>query len=449
MNIPNLPNAYENIKNACDEKLHVLYPVNIPTMVTDRYEKELLYLKDSEYIDDFEIFRLLSNEALKCSQCLSIRGLTAGSFIIYLLGYGRFNPLNAHYYCPDCGYFEITKTKLFGIDLPEITCPQCGRALLGDGFNLPIESVWGTNGQKNITFDYNVCDEFRPFAKNLLTNLYPQNAIVNCGILRRLTQGKHFDPNNVEMVHGGFIILPAGQTIDDYPSILTYLEDGEPCLSSYAHVMARNNLKRIVLLPSNEMEYLLALQRKTGIYSFELGIQDLRGIKHYDLINSRSLDSEEEYYLSVLNAKSYYEMASLRAMAHNSYVGIDYTNPNRNEQVYTKIIHTPEFQDFPCYTREDFFDELISSGCTTKDAFEISEFIRKGKASHQPEFDNFSIPDNLKAVAKKYSFLFPKAHVVEYTLLSAKLAYYMKQNSQIYSKVVFKQKNNPNNNGRT
>lgn len=48
MSIPHIKNAFENVKQACEKNLKKYYPVGIPDMVKERYEKELEYLKKSE-----------------------------------------------------------------------------------------------------------------------------------------------------------------------------------------------------------------------------------------------------------------------------------------------------------------------------------------------------------------------------------------------------------------
>ena len=126
MNIPHINHALENITAACQKKLSLLYPQGVPESVYIRYKKELSFLSDSNLIDDFEIFRLLSEEAKKSSTPVRTRGTVMGSFIYYLLGVNCFNPLPVHYYCTDCGYYEEVNTHLFGIDLPLKKCPRCG-----------------------------------------------------------------------------------------------------------------------------------------------------------------------------------------------------------------------------------------------------------------------------------------------------------------------------------
>ena len=127
MNIPHIEHALDNITTACQEKLSFLYPQGVPEAVRDRYTKELNLLTHSDLIDNFEIFRLFSEEAKKSSVPIHMKGTVMGSFIYYLLGVNCFNPLPVHYYCTDCGYFEEVHTHLFGIDLPSKKCPQCGK----------------------------------------------------------------------------------------------------------------------------------------------------------------------------------------------------------------------------------------------------------------------------------------------------------------------------------
>lgn len=440
MNIPHPKNAFEHIKIDCNQRLLALYPHGVPALVQKRYEKELAFLETSEYLDDFEIYRLLSKEAKKCSLYFSLRGNIAGSFLIYLMGFGRFNPLPAHYYCPHCGHFETIDTHLLGIDLPETTCPYCGRSLTGDGYNLAVESVWGTNGKKLLSFDYSICEEFRPFAKKVLTSLYPENPVVTYGIPMTHGKGKDFDPHNVDILHGGYLILPVGQSLEDYPDLQSYLENGEPCLSGYLHQVENHALRRTLLLPSPDLEHLVTLQRKTGIYVFEINIPELRNLTHYDFINSRTLQPEDEDFFTYEKPKNHSKMIDCCALDHNSYFDIDYDTNSKYDEIKKIILDTPEFQKYPCTTREDFFDYLIETGSNVDEAFRISELIRKGRSRKEPGFNDLPIPDELKRLANQYAYILPKAHLIECHLLSARLTYYMKQDSRLYSKIVFVKK---------
>lgn len=435
-----IKNAYENIVHACERKLKELYPLRTPQIVEDRYQAELKMLRNSEQLDDFEIFRLLSEEGKKTSQYISLRAGTSGSYLIYLLGHNRINPLRTHYYCKNCGHMEAIDTRLFGIDLPQMACPKCKEKITGDGYNLAMESVWGVDGKKFIEFEYNISSDFFPFVKRVLQKAYPNNQVVSYGIMVSNEHSKKFNPESLEMKHGGYVVLPQNRTIEDYPELVAYLEDGEPCITGLCNVMEQYNLKKIMLHPHSCVEYLMQLQRKSGIYADEIGIDELRELKYYDLINTKVMDYEEEEIFNYETPKSFSDMVNYSAMPHNSTFADRYPCDDWYHETKEKILDSPDFQRFPCYTREDFFDYLIECGLERKDAFYFSELIRKGKSTRTPELDKLSVPKELKNVAKMYRYLFPKAHCIEYVMMYARLAYYMKWDSRIYSSVVNKKK---------
>ena len=372
---------------------------------------------------------------------MTFRGIASGSMITYLLGNNRLNPLKAHYYCEKCGYMEVIDTHLYGIDLPMIKCPNCAEEIIGDGYNLALESVWGVDGKKDIAFEYNISYEFLPFAKRVLQKIYPDNEVVCYGILSSNQRNKKFDPESLEMAHGGYVILPQGRTMIDYPELVTYLEDGEPCIGGLYHIMEQYGLKRVMLLSHSAVEYLMQLQQKSGIYAQEIGVAELRELTHYDLVNTKVMGYEEESIFSHEMPQSYYEMVGYSAMPHNSTFVVGYPCDDWYYETKNKILSSTDFQKFPCYTRDDFFDYLIKCGCDRETAYNFSELIRKGRAPKSSELAELSVPEELKNVAKMYAYVFPRAHCIEDLLMYARLAYYMKWDSRTYSAVINKKKN--------
>lgn len=265
MHMQHIKQAYENIKIACDRRLKQIYPIEIPESVNDRYQKELEFLKTSDCLDDFEIFRCLSTKAAKCSQLISMRGTITSSYIIYLLGHSLLNPLPSHYYCPKCGHYETVDTKLFSIDLPDAKCPICQNNLTADGFNLPLEGAWGLDGKKTLSFEYNISEDFLPFAKRVLERLYPRYVIAPLGLCSRTERG-----DAIEMKHSGFLILPEGRNIEDYPEMIGFLDDGELCLSGNIMDIENHYMHRILLLQNKCLEQIIAMQRKPEFMRMKL-----------------------------------------------------------------------------------------------------------------------------------------------------------------------------------
>lgn len=435
MKIPHIRNAFEHIKDACDKRIAALYPVKVPEIVITRYNQELSYLRESEYLDEFEIFRLLSSEAEKSSQLLVLRGTDTGSYITYLLGNSLMNPLPTHYYCPNCGHFETVNTSLFGIDLPETTCPECNTVMDADGFNVSIESAWGLDGKKIMSFEYNISEEFRPFAKRVLEKLYPNNKIVSLGSL-----SKDNDKQVITMEESGFLVLPNGQTISDYSEMQGYLEDGDLCLTGNAWNIREHNMRRILLLSFNIENNIVIMQRKTGIYINDISLKELRSITWNDLINTTALGDTESSLYRELKPKTFTDMIRIYGCAHDTFKDVELSVFD-NSWNLLQLMKKTEFVKFPCFTRDDVFDTALSLGLDNTEAFELSELIRKGRASRTPEaLDAFSLPDSFRVMAQRCLYLFPRAHCTSILLTYAILAYYMKKDSRSFSRLVYKKK---------
>lgn len=65
MKLPVIQNAFENVKKFSQEKLVEKYPNGVPETIQKRYLQELTFLENSDHIDDFEIFRCLSEAGKK------------------------------------------------------------------------------------------------------------------------------------------------------------------------------------------------------------------------------------------------------------------------------------------------------------------------------------------------------------------------------------------------
>ncbi|MBD5135519.1 MAG: hypothetical protein HDT39_06085 [Lachnospiraceae bacterium] len=79
-------------------------------------------------------------------------------------------------------------------------------------------------------------------------------------------------------------------------------------------------------------------------------------------------------------------------------------------------------------------------GIDFEKAYEIAEFIRKGKQNSAKQkfadqFASFELPEEFKSVAKEYLYMFPRT---EYMLMYAKLAFYAKKDINAFSKIVSK-----------
>lgn len=433
MNIPKIKNAYKNICNACTEKLNRKYPHKIPKEVQDRLDKELFYLKESDYIDDFEIARLLFEEAHKSSQYISCRGTINSSLILYLLSGSHTNPLPPHYICPNCGEFKTIPSKLFGIDFPEDKCPVCNSTMESDGYNLNLEFAWGTDGKKIISFEYSTSDEFYPYVKQLLKKIYPNNSIVPYGILNMDSQ-----KNNADISLSGFVILSSGHTIEDYPDLQGYLDNGDLCITGNIIDITENNMKRIELHKNKKLSMLVKIQRATGIYINEISTSELRDITWNNFVNTKLLSPTESEILKAIKPETKTKLINTLLALHSTYSCCHYESDTHVSDTLN-MLESEDFKQYPFYSSDDVFYELLNYGFSIEKAFTYTEYIRKGFASDlfsHKKTDFSEIPEDIMKVARTIKYAFPRSHSVEYALSTALLAYYLKADSKAYTKLL-------------
>ena len=85
-------------------------------------------------------------------------------------------------------------------------------------------------------------------------------------------------------------------------------------------------------------------------------------------------------------------------------------------------------------TRDDIMNQLIGYGMQPKMAFDIMEFVRKGKAAAGKGGDlksemlkamqDCSVPEWFIGACRKIEYMFPKAHAVAYVTMALRIAYF-------------------------
>ena len=105
--------------------------------------------------NNHEVSYLVAHEVAKKLSDMGVyfwtRGACGSSFVNYILGITKTNPLPPHYKCPHCKYIEFLPEGEVesGFDLVSVyqekkSCPKCGRYMIGDGHNLLFDMYAGT-----------------------------------------------------------------------------------------------------------------------------------------------------------------------------------------------------------------------------------------------------------------------------------------------------------------
>jgi DNA polymerase-3 subunit alpha (Gram-positive type) len=130
--------------------------------------------------------------------------------------------------------------------------------------------------------------------------------------------------------------------------------------------------------------------------------------------------------------KTFSELVKISGLSH----GTDVWNGNAKDLIDNNIV--PFSEVIGC--RDDIMVYLMYRGMPALKAFKIMEFVRKGKASKDPEtwatyskeMEEAGIEEWFIDSCYKIKYMFPKAHAVAYVINAFRLAYYKVHNPIVY-----------------
>ena len=220
----NITHANEVI-SICDTRIKEIFSAGIPAEATERYERELQCMRETDATIDIYEYHVLAEAAKQVEMPLIIWGLSNDSWLSYLVGNDLVNPLKAYYYCTNCGHYERIPNLWYGADAPIKKCPKCNNDMTGEGNSLDWRIVWGLKGTRGIQNNYLAPPAFMPHAKRCLEEIYPQNVVVELGDLGDSERWLLRNPKETKLKYG-FALLPEGKTEADYESYRENFPDG-------------------------------------------------------------------------------------------------------------------------------------------------------------------------------------------------------------------------------
>ncbi|HPJ24179.1 MAG TPA: PolC-type DNA polymerase III, partial [Bacillota bacterium] len=133
--------------------------------------------------------------------------------------------------------------------------------------------------------------------------------------------------------------------------------------------------------------------------------------------------------LSESKPKSFAELVKISGLSHGTdvWIGNSQTLVVGSNRSFPKV----DFKDI-IGCRDDIMVDLIEFGIEPTIAFEIMEFVRKGKASKNPDkwasyadiMRNSQVPEWYIWSCSKIKYMFPKAHATAYVLMAMRIAWF-------------------------
>ena len=409
------------------------------------------------------------------------RGSVGSSFVATMMGITEVNPLAAHYRCEKCklSIFDdeegkpLGATYSSGFDLPDKECPNCHIPLYKDGQDMPFATFLGFNADKVPDIDLNFSDLNQASAHAYTKVLFGEDNVYRAGTIGTVADKTAFgfvkgyceekgitDMHTVEMERlaigctgvkrttgqhpGGIVVVPDYMEVSDFTPYQFPAEDptAEWRTTHFDYHSIDQCLLKLDILGHSDPTQLRLIQNQSGTDILKVPLDDkdtmsiftstdaLGVTKEQIMCNTGTLGIPEfgtPFTIKLVEdtkPTTFAELVKISGLSH----GTDVWLGNAQELIANNIV--PFKETIGC--RDDIMVYLMYHGVKPIKAFKIMEFVRKGKASKDPEtwaehvktMQEANIPDWFIGSCQKIKYMFPKAHAAAYVISAFRIAWY-------------------------
>ena len=408
------------------------------------------------------------------------RGSVGSSFVATMMGITEVNPLPAHYRCLNC------KTSIFnddngnplgseyssGFDLPDKKCPKCGSLMYKDGQDMPFATFLGFNADKVPDIDLNFSDlnqaSAHEYTKVLfgVDNVYragtigtvadktafgyvkgyceDKNVMMRTAEVERLAAGCTGVKRTTGQHPGGIVVVPDYMDVSDFTPFQFPADDPtSPWRTThFDYHSIEEDLLKLDILGHSDPTQLRMIQdlTKTDILKVPMDDKDTMSIftstKALGVTNEQIMcptgtlgipEFGTPFTISMVSETkptTFAELIKISGLSH----GTDVWLGNAQELIKNNIV--PFKEVIGC--RDDIMVYLMYHGVAPIKAFKIMEFVRKGRASKDPEtwqthrktMEEAGIEPWFIDSCQKIKYMFPKAHAAAYVISAFRIAWY-------------------------
>ena len=440
---------------------------------------------------NFDVIYLIAQKLVKKSNddgyLVGSRGSVGSSLVATMMGISEVNPLPPHYVCPKCkkSIFSIDGVSLgtdygSGYDMPDMACPACNTNMKKEGHDMPFATFLGFHADKVPDIDLNFSDLNQAAAHEYTKVLFGVDNVYRAGTIgtvaektafgfvkgycedkgimmrtaevERLASGCTGVKRTTGQHPGGIVVIPGYMDVFDFTPFQYPADDVNSAWRTTHfdyHAIDQDVLKLDILGHSGPTKLRL-IQDYTGIDVTTVPLDDKETMKIFVSTEPLGVTAEQimcdvgtigipefgtPFTINMVKEtkpKTFAELTKISGLSH----GTDVWNGNAKDLIDQKIV--PFSEVIGC--RDDIMVYLMYHGLPALKAFKIMEFVRKGKASKEPdkwneykeELKSAGIDDWYIESCQKIKYMFPKAHAVAYVINAFRLAYYKVHRPGVY-----------------
>jgi DNA polymerase-3 subunit alpha (Gram-positive type) len=407
------------------------------------------------------------------------RGSVGSSFVATMMGITEVNPLAAHYRCPKCklSIFEEDGEVLgakykSGFDLPDKKCPKCNTDMFKDGQDIPFATFLGFNADKVPDIDLNFSDLNQAAIHEYTKVLFGVDNVYRAGTIGTVADKTaygyvkgYFEDHNIEKRSleverlsmgctgvkrttgqhpGGIVVIPDYMDVYDFTPYQFPADDPTSAwrTTHFDYHKIEDDVLKLDILGHSDPTQLRMIKdmTNTDVAAVPLDDKDTMSIfsgpevlgvtKEQIMCNTGTLGIPEfgtKFTIQMVEdtkPTTFGELIKISGLSH----GTDVWLGNAQELIKNNVV--PFSEVIGC--RDDIMVYLMYNGLKPIDAFKIMEFVRKGKASKDPEkWKEFEAKLRDAGIAewyidscRKIKYMFPKAHASAYVTSAFRIAWY-------------------------